>query len=113
MVQRILLLAVLLAFPAYAIDFVVNSSADDGPGTLRDAITQSNANGVFNLITFELPTGDNTISPLSALPAITNSVTIAGSPVTKGNPEPVVLSGTLAGDSNGLTIAADSVVIEA
>lgn len=60
---------------------MVTSSADSGPGTLRQALTDAAANGnsVTDNITFNLPAGQQTISVLTALPAITSSVIIDGS----------------------------------
>src|SRR5262249_34986414 len=62
--------------------FSVTNFNDIGPGSLRQAILDSNAapaaQGV-NAITFNVPgTGMHTISPLSVLPAITAPVTIDG-----------------------------------
>src|SRR4051794_22853704 len=60
--------------------FVVSSFQDSGPGTLRDAIAQANASAGAD--TISLPkTG--TIKLQSALPAITDDLTItAARPVT-------------------------------
>ena len=60
--------------------FVVTSTADSGPGSLRQAILDSNAapDGT-NIIDFNIiGEGVQTIAPLSALPAITNPVLIDG-----------------------------------
>jgi len=57
---------------------VVTSLLDDGStGTLRWAITQANANagGIYDAITFSV---DGSITLLSALPQITQSLTVAG-----------------------------------
>ena len=60
--------------------FVVSSTNDDGPGSLRQAILDSNsATGQTNTIDFNIPGGGvQTIAPLSALPAITQPVLIDG-----------------------------------
>jgi hypothetical protein len=63
--------------------FTVTDPADSGPYTLRAAITASNANapgaGLFNTIDFNIAgEGSHTIQPTSALPTITQSVTIDG-----------------------------------
>ncbi len=60
--------------------FVVSNPNDSGRGTLRTAITDSNADTAqTNLITFDLGTsGIQTIDVLSPLPAITQPVTIDG-----------------------------------
>ena len=60
--------------------FPVTSTADSGPGSLRQAILDSNtATGGTNTIDFAIPgRGVQTIAPLSPLPAITNPVLIDG-----------------------------------
>jgi hypothetical protein len=55
--------------------FVVSTTADSGPGSLRQAITDSNAAPGGNTITIE---ANGTINLFSALPAISNSVIIQG-----------------------------------
>jgi hypothetical protein len=57
--------------------FQVTNSNDVGSGSLRQAIIDANAAG--GTITFNIPgTGVHTISPLSVLPSLTNSVIIDG-----------------------------------
>ena len=60
--------------------FVVTTTADSGPGTLRQAILDSNtAAGGSNTIEFAIPgTGAQTIALSSPLPLITTSVLIDG-----------------------------------
>ena len=60
--------------------FAVTTTADSGPGSLRQAILDSNAaTGQTNTIDFDIPgSGVQTIAPLSPLPAITNPVLIDG-----------------------------------
>src|SRR4051812_36525628 len=60
--------------------FVVTSTGDSGPGTLRQAILDANAAAAPNdTIDFTIgPGGVQTIAPLSPLPAITAPVTIDG-----------------------------------
>jgi CSLREA domain-containing protein len=58
---------------------VVINADDAGAGSLRDAITCANSNPGTDTISFAIPgTGVHTISPLSALPTITDSVIIDG-----------------------------------
>ena len=60
--------------------FLVTNTGDSGPGSLRQAILDSNAaTGATNTIDFDIPgTGVQTIAPLSPLPAITSPVLIDG-----------------------------------
>ncbi len=94
--------------------FVVNSTADTlsppaGTVTLRSAITASNATTGPNTITFNLPSG-STISPGSALPQITQPVTING--VSSGKPG-IIIDGTSAGTgTNGFTLGSTGVEVE-
>jgi CSLREA domain-containing protein len=87
---------VMLASPAWATTFTVNSTADTGDATpdgtcqtattgectLRAAIEEANANNndpTVDVINFAIPgAGLHTISPSSALPIITNPVIING-----------------------------------
>ncbi len=60
-------------------NYVVTNTNDDGARSLRQAILDANANGGADLISFNIPgNGIHTISPLSALPTITDAVTIDG-----------------------------------
>src|SRR6185369_3198708 len=55
----------------------VTNTADSGPGSLRQAILNSNASvGVVDTIRFAIGTGVQTIRPLSPLPTITDPVII-------------------------------------
>ena len=60
--------------------FVVTTTADGGPGSLRQAILDSNATpGATNTIDFDIPgDGVQTIGAASTLPAISNPVVIDG-----------------------------------
>jgi autotransporter-associated beta strand protein len=108
--------------------YLVTTTADSGPGSLRDALAQINADAGHSLypsrndptkdeIDFDIPTTDPgynsatgafTIEPLSALPAITEPVTIDGysqpgaSPNTLTAGDNAVLSIQLDGASAGL-----------
>jgi hypothetical protein len=67
-----------LAAHARAADFQVTTTADDGDGSLRQAILDANASDGADTITFAIGSGAVTISPLSPLPEITGPVTIDG-----------------------------------
>src|SRR5579885_2666223 len=57
----------------------VTNTNDSGPGSLRQAILDANASPGTQTIAFNIPgTGVHTISPASALPGITDPVTIDG-----------------------------------
>jgi hypothetical protein len=59
--------------------FMVTNTNDAGPGSLRQAIMDSNANMDVNTIDFNIPGfGVQTIAALSGLPAITQPVSIDG-----------------------------------
>ncbi len=94
--------------------FVVSSTNDSGPGSLRQAILDSDsATGQTNTIDFKIPgSGVQTIAPLSALPAITNPVLIDGwsQPGYSGTPL-IELSGNQAGSGDGLTITGSEVTV--
>src|ERR1043166_4893087 len=97
--------------PPGSTTFVVNSTgdgADNNPGdgacddgtghcTLRAAIMESNANAGTDSINFQIPgAGVHTISPASALPAITDAVTI------DGYTQPGASKNTLTGGDNAV-----------
>src|SRR5208282_3258151 len=102
--------------------FTVNSAADpfglEGTTTLRQAIDESNDTPGLNTINFAIPgPGVHTISPLSALPEITDPVIIDGYTQPGASPNSlsvgdnamllIVLDGSLAGQyADGLEITA-------
>jgi parallel beta-helix repeat protein len=88
---------------------VVNTN-DDGPGSLRDAITQVD-NGTDDIIDFDIPgTGPFTISPASPLPAITAPVYIDGTsqPGYAGAPLIDIDGATFGVPGDGITLAPGS-----
>ena len=95
--------------------FTVSNTADSGTGSLRAAITQSNQTSGPNTIAFAIPGNYlQTIGLQSALPAITNPVTIDGTsePGYFGDPM-IILNGSGAGASaNGLTVEAANVTVK-
>ena len=94
--------------------FLVTTTADSGPGSLRQAILDSNdVIGGTNTIDFAIPgSGVQTIAPASPLPAITQAVLIDGfsQPGYGGTPL-IELSGGQAGGGNGLTITGSDVTV--
>ena len=71
-------LAVLSAVPARAAVFVVTNTNDAGAGSLRAAITSANGSAGADTICFGIGAGVQTINLASALPVITEAVTIDG-----------------------------------
>jgi hypothetical protein len=62
-----------------ATTFTVTNTSDSGPGSLRQAIVDANANAGADTIAFNIPgAGVHTITPASALPSITDAVVIDG-----------------------------------
>ena len=94
-----------------SLNFTVTTTADSGPGSLRQAILDANANPATDTISFAIPgTGVHTIAPLSPLPTIADPVAIDGAtqPGYTGTPL-IELNGTSAGaTSNGLFITASN-----
>lgn len=81
--DRIFLLLLIVCWPALSLaeTITVISNADAGPGTLRDAIIQANANGTgeTDYIYFNLPgttTADMTILLNSNLPSLSSNIII-------------------------------------
>jgi hypothetical protein len=92
-----------------AVYTVVTNTNDDGPGSLRQAILNANVRPGSDDITFDIPgSGVQTIALASALPSITDPLTIDGwtQPGFAGMPL-IELNGANAGlGANGLVIAA-------
>ncbi len=104
--------------------YTVTSTADSGAGTLRQAILDANANPGADTIAFGIVgSGVQTISPISALPAITGPVTIDGftQAGSSANTNPtgqglntvlrIEINGTNAGATPCLSVQADNVTI--
>src|SRR5437588_5147 len=93
--------------------FTVTNISDTGAGSFRQAILDANSTPGANTIGFTIGSGVRTIQPTTALPAITNPVTIDGTTQRgyRGTPI-IVLDGALAGaHANGLTITAGNSVV--
>ena len=77
--------------------FLVTSTADSGPGTLRAAITALDSSDLSsNIIAFDLgSSGPQTITLMSALPAITEPVDIEGNTEPGFSGEPLVMISAL------------------
>ncbi|MFI5461494.1 MAG: beta strand repeat-containing protein, partial [Isosphaerales bacterium] len=95
--------------------FLVSNTGDSGPGSLRQAILDSNnAVGAPNTIDFDISgTGVQMILPLSSLPAIANPVLIDGTSQPGYGGTPLIeLSGSQAGTGDGLTITGAGVTVD-
>ncbi len=105
--------------------FLVTTTADSGPGSLRQAILDANAAFTMDLntVAFGLPgPGVQLIQPLSPLPAITQRVKVDGFTQPGAAPDPsgltlnhvllVRIDGALAGvDANGFIVSGPDVRI--
>jgi hypothetical protein len=93
---------------------MVTNTADSGAGSLRQAITDANANAGADTINFAIGTGPQTISLLSVLPAISEAVIIDGTtqPAFAGVPI-IELDGTnVGGAAFGLNIIGGSTTVK-
>jgi hypothetical protein len=71
--RAILLVSLASVATSSAATFTVTSTSDSGPGSFRQAILDANATPGADTIAFNIPgTGVHTISPLSALPPLTD-----------------------------------------
>ena len=93
--------------------FTVTTTEDTGPGTLRQAILDSNRTPGTNTIAFNLEGPvPATISPLSALPTISRAVIIDGTTQPGFAGRPVIgLDGSNAGSANGLHITSGNTMV--
>ncbi len=92
--------------------YVVTNTTDSGAGSLRQAILDANGGAGADTINFDIGGGGPaTISPLSVLPDITDTVTIdaTNQPGWSGTPL-IQIDGTLAGAVGGLTFSVGSSV---
>jgi len=109
-----MVLVVSLAWPATFL--VVTNTNDSGAGSLRQAILDFNANVNLTAITFNIPgAGVQTITPLSALPAMTHAGVLDGTSQPGWAPGVLViqLTGTSAGPSaNGLSIQGGNTTVQ-
>jgi hypothetical protein len=105
-------LAVALTAPASV--FVVTSAGNSGAGSLRQAILDANARPGADSIVFNIPgSGAHTITLFTALPTISDPVTIDGSTQPGFTGIPIIeLNGSQAGANvDGLRITAGSSVV--
>jgi hypothetical protein len=123
--NRLALLIWVASTPLAAATFTVTNTNDSGPGSLRQAILDANANPGLDTIAFDIPgAGVHTISPSSNLDTITDPVVIDGysQPGSSVNTDPVgtnavlriELDGTIVGGgfSLGLNLAAPGCTVQ-
>ena len=87
--------------------FDVTTTADSGPGSLRQAILDLNQSHDTAFINFDIGPGVQTIRPASALPIVSHPVDIDGSSLEFSN-QVVVINGSLLNGASGLSITAGS-----
>ena len=116
LVQLILTIAFLTG-AAQATTYTVTTLADNGAGSLRQAILDANASFGADTINFNIPgSGVRSIFPqIGELPEITDSLTINGAtqPGYTGNPLIEINGSALTGQLSGITIRNGAVVIKA
>jgi titin len=91
--------------------FVVTTTDDAGPGSLRQAILDANATPGSNQIDFAIGDGGpQTIAPTSALPEVTNTVVLDGTtqPGFAGSPLIDLDGAAVTPGTSGLVIRADN-----
>ena len=78
----VFVLSMVFVGKANAATFTVTNTNDSGAGSLREAINDANSNGnpaTMDIIEFTIPgSGVKTITVVTALPALTEKVTIDG-----------------------------------
>jgi uncharacterized repeat protein (TIGR01451 family) len=99
---------------ALAANFTVTNTNDSGAGSLRQAILDANGTAGTDTITFNIALPPFTIQPASALPPITESVTIDGTSQPGFTSTPIIeLNGSGAGAGvNGLRVTSGSSTIK-
>lgn len=89
--------------------YTVSNNGDSGTGTLRQAILNANGDTQSDLITFKLPANELVITPLTPLPALTNTGTkIDGTTQTNYDPtngQPLVVLDGKGNQAPGLDLA--------
>ncbi len=99
-----------LRTPCRLIPGHVNSLANSGPGSLREAIDSANARSGVDTITF---TVSGTIALLSApLPALIDDSTVIRGATAPGGAHSVILDGSALGGGDGLVVQSRDNVVE-
>ncbi len=88
---------------AHAASLTVTTTADAGPGSLRQALLDANGDGLLDTISFAIPDGGvPKITLASALPTVTGPVTIDGT--TQSPAGRVEIDGAATVSASGLTL---------
>jgi titin len=117
MPRRLLLLFTVLvvsyAHRLPAVTFLVTTNADNGPGSLRQAILDANATPGPDFIHFSIGTGPQTIQPLSPMPIITDTVSVNGATQPGYTNVPMIeLDGSaIVANSAGLTLGCSGTAV--
>jgi hypothetical protein len=108
-----LALIVTAALTTSAATFTVTTPIDSGPGSLRQAILDANANPGPDTIAFAIGSGAQTSVPLSPLPTITDPVVIDGWTQPGFEDKPLIeLNGASAGTGTpGLVVSAGQSIV--
>jgi parallel beta-helix repeat protein len=99
----------------FSLSMCVMNTNDSGPGSLRQAILNANANPGLDTICFDIPgAGVQTITPLTPLPTITDPVVIDGTTQAgfAGTPLIELNGANLSTGSQGLVISAGNSTVK-
>lgn len=103
------------AMTASAATFTVNNTNDAGTGSLREAILMANSNPGLDTIHFNIGSASRTLDLLTALPALSDSVTIDAStqPGFSGTPVVQLNGSAVPGSPDGFRVLASNCTIRA
>jgi PA14 domain len=96
---------------AAAASIVVTTLADSGPGSLRNALDQSNGDGVPSVITFSPSLKGGSILVRSMLPGLDEGGTTLNGDIDGNRTPDIELNGELLADQSGLFVSSSSNVI--
>ncbi|MGC4032278.1 MAG: hypothetical protein QM754_11210 [Tepidisphaeraceae bacterium] len=92
--------------------YIVTTTADDGAGSLRQAIKSANSHSGADVIQFKIGTGVKTITTKTSLPYISDAVTIDGTTQPGYSGKPIIeLNGATSG-GYGLNVGGGSSTIK-
>ena len=100
-----------VALTAAAMTFTVTKTNDSGAGSLRQAILDANANPGADTIRFSIASGEKTITPGSALPVVTDPLTIDGTSQPGFTGKPIIEINGKKVQANGLSITGGNSVV--